>query len=73
MLRDASLALVANSPLAQADVVIEDGVQLQGCVIGRGVVLGAGVSLRDCQVAAGTVVPAGAEHRAESLRTHARV
>ena len=41
--------------------------QLQGCVIGRGVVLGAGASLRDCQVAAGTVVPAGAEHRAESL------
>ncbi len=49
------------------DVVIEDGVQVQGSIIGRGVVLGAGASLRECQVAAGTVVPPGAEHRAEAL------
>ena len=48
-------------------MVLEDGVQLQGCVIGRGVVLGAGASLRECHVAAGAVVPAGAEHRSEPL------
>ena len=52
----------------RADVVLEDGVQLQGCVIGRGVVLGAGASLRECHVAAAAVVPAGAEHRSESLQ-----
>ncbi len=55
-----------------ADVVLEDGVQLQGCVIGRGVVLGAGASLRECHVAAAAVVPAGAEHRSESLQWVAR-
>jgi carbonic anhydrase/acetyltransferase-like protein (isoleucine patch superfamily) len=42
-------------------------VQVQGCVVGRGVVLGAGANLRECQVAPGTVVPPGAEHRAESV------
>jgi translation initiation factor eIF-2B subunit gamma len=51
-----------------SDVVLEDGVQLQGCVVGRGVVLGAGASLRECHVAAAAVVPAGAEHRSESLQ-----
>ncbi len=52
---------------SSADAVIEDGVQVQGSVVGRGVVLGAGASLRECQVAAGTVVPAGAEYRSEAL------
>ena len=61
---------VRSSPTERAcsDVVLEDGVQLQGCVIGRGVVLGAGASLRECHVAAAAVVPAGAEHRSESLQ-----
>ncbi len=48
-------------------MTIEDGVQLQGSVIGRGATLGAGASVRDCHIGPGVAVEPGAELRNEAV------
>jgi len=48
-------------------VVVEEGVTLQGSILGKGAVVGAQASVRDCQVAPGATVPPGAELRNEAV------